>query len=221
MKMSNRWNQLIYRIWAPIYDQTVNRLFLPGRKRAVQLLDLKAGEKVLLVGVGTGADLPLLPEGIEAVGVDLSEDMLARARSKLPYSNVKVTLIHGDAQQLLVEASSFDAVIFNLILSVIPDGSLCLRENMRALKPAGRAVIFDKFVSDSGSISLARKILNFFSTLFGTDITRSFQDMLKDTPARVIHQEESILKGNYRLFLIKGLEEKNESQSFDTSVKRR
>jgi len=35
MKMSNRWNQIIYRLWAPVYDSTVNQLFMPGRKRAV------------------------------------------------------------------------------------------------------------------------------------------------------------------------------------------
>ncbi len=45
MKMTNRWNQFIYRLWAPIYDSTVNRIFMPGRKRAMDLLDLKAGER--------------------------------------------------------------------------------------------------------------------------------------------------------------------------------
>jgi hypothetical protein len=63
MKMTNRWNRFIYRLWAPIYDSTVNRIFRPGRKRAMELLDLKPGERVLLVGVGTGADLPLIPAG--------------------------------------------------------------------------------------------------------------------------------------------------------------
>jgi ubiquinone/menaquinone biosynthesis C-methylase UbiE len=84
MKMTNRWNKFIYRLWAPIYDSTVGQLFLPGRKRALELLDLKAGERVLLLGCGTGADLPLLPEGIEAIGVDISPGMLAKARSRLP-----------------------------------------------------------------------------------------------------------------------------------------
>ena len=45
MKMTNRWNQFIYRLWAPIYDSTVNRIFLPGRKRALDLLDLQPGNE--------------------------------------------------------------------------------------------------------------------------------------------------------------------------------
>ena len=84
MKMTNRWNRFIYRLWAPVYDATVGRFFLPGRKRAIELLDLQPGERVLLVGVGTGADLLLLPQGVRAIGVDISPDMLARARRKLP-----------------------------------------------------------------------------------------------------------------------------------------
>ncbi len=207
MKMNNRWNRFIYRLWAPIYDQSVNRIFHPGRSRAIQLLNLKPGEKVLLVGVGTGADLPLLPEGVEAVGVDLSPNMLARARSKLPLTDRTVELIQGDAQSLLVEAGSFDAVVYNLILSVIPNGALCLRENLRALKPEGRAVIFDKFAPEAGRLSVFRKILNWFSTLFGTEITRRFGEMLDGCEAQVTHQEASILKGNYRIFLIEPLKD--------------
>jgi len=72
MKMTNRWNRFIYRLWAPIYDSTVNHFFMRGRKRALDLLNLQPGECVLLVGVGTGADLPLLPAGVDATGIDLS-----------------------------------------------------------------------------------------------------------------------------------------------------
>ena len=211
MKMSNRWNRFIYRLWAPIYDGTVNHAFLPGRRRALQLLDLKAGQRVLLVGVGTGADLPILPEGVEAVGIDLSEEMLAKARSKLPLSGRSVTLIQGDAQNLLVEAGSFDAVVFNLILSVIPDGRLCLRENLRALKPLGRAVVFDKFAPESGKIAFLRRFLNFFSTLFGTEITRRFGEMLDGNGAHIDRQEAGILRGMYQIFLL-SLQNRRETQ---------
>jgi phosphatidylethanolamine/phosphatidyl-N-methylethanolamine N-methyltransferase len=102
-----------------VYDRTANRFFVPGRKRAMEVLNLHAGERVLLVGVVTGIDLPLLPEGVEAVGVDLSPAMLARARGKLPLPGRKIILIQGDAQRLLVDEGSFDAILFNLILSVI------------------------------------------------------------------------------------------------------
>ena len=203
MKMSNRWNQFIYRLWAPNYDSTVNRIFLPGRKRALQLLDLQRGEKVLLVGVGTGADLPLLPADVDATGIDLSPDMLAQARLKLDLCPASVKLIEGDAQTLLVDEAAFDAVILNLILSVIPDGNACLRSALRALKPGGRAVIFDKFLPEGKSVSFIRKILNLFSTLLGTDINRRLNDLMKDCPCEVTHNEPSIAGGMYRVVMLK------------------
>lgn len=203
MRMTNRWNRFIYRLWAPIYDATVGHFFLPGRRRAIELLKLQPGERVLLVGVGTGADLLLLPQEVKAIGVDLSPDMLARARRKLPLPGLEVILIQGDSQSLLVEEASCDAIIFNLILSVIPDGTACLRENLRALKPGRRMVVFDKFLPDAGRLTLGRRLLNLGSTLFGTDITRRFGDLSKGASLQVVRDEPSLLDGAYRVILMR------------------
>jgi ubiquinone/menaquinone biosynthesis C-methylase UbiE len=203
MKMTNDRNVKIYRRWAPIYDRSVDRLFAPGRRRAIELLDLKRGERVLIPGVGTGADLPLLPTGVEATGIDLSPEMLAKARLKLDRCAAAVKLIEGDAQALLVESVFYDAVILNLILSVIPDGNACLQSALCALKPDGRLVVFDKFLPEGGSVSIVRKVMNFFSTRFGTDINRHFSDLMKDCHCVVTHDEPSILGGMYRVILLK------------------
>ena len=124
MKMSNRWNQLIYRLWAPIYDSTIEHFFKQGRQRAMDVLDLQPGEFVLIVGAGTGADLPLLPEGAKGIGLDLSREMLKKAKQKLPHCRAKMQLIQGDAQALCLMDNQFDAALLNLILSVVPDGNV-------------------------------------------------------------------------------------------------
>jgi len=214
MKMTNSWNQFIYRLWAPIYDSTVNHFFIPGRKHALELLDLQRGEKVLLVGIGTGADLPLLADGVDATGIDLSPEMLAKARLKATLrlrsgqarNLLAVKLIQGDAQALLVDEASFNAVILNLILSVIPDGNTCLQSALRALKPGGRAVIFDKFLPEGKSPSFMRKFFNFFSTLLGTDINRRLSDLMKDCPCEIISDEPSIAGGVYRVVMLRKIE---------------
>src|SRR5512146_112700 len=103
MRLTNEWNRFIYRLWAPIYDQTVNRFFMPGRTRAMQMLDPQPGERVLIIGVGTGADLPLLPEGIQATAIDLSPAMLAKARRQADRCGTSIEFIQGDAQIPLVE----------------------------------------------------------------------------------------------------------------------
>lgn len=202
MGMTNRWNRFIYRLWAPIYDSTVNRFFAPGRKRALELLDLQAGERILLLGIGTGADLPLLPAGVDAIGIDLSPEMLAKASLKVEQCPASIKLIQGDAQRLLVESASFDAAILNLILSVVPDGNACLRSAADALKPGGCLVIFDKFLMEGKSPSLLRRFLNLFSNLLGTDINRRLGDLMKDCPCEVVRDEPSIAGGMYRVVLL-------------------
>lgn len=202
MQLTNEWNRFIYRLWAPVYDSTVNRLFLPGRKRALEVLALQPGERVLIVGVGTGEDLLLLPAGVTVAGIDLSPEMLRKAQGKLRSCAASVELIRGDAQAPLVEADSCDAAILNLILSVIPDGRACLRAALNALKPGGRIVIFDKFLADGTSASPARRFINVFSVLLGTDINRRLGDMLEGLPCEAISNEPSIAGGLYRVILL-------------------
>ena len=203
MKLTNQWNRLIYRLWSPVYDALDRGFFAPERKKAVEALKLQPGERVLLVGVGTGADLPLLPAGVEAVGVDLSPNMLKHARAKLPMAGRAITLIQADAQQLVVEEGRFDAIIFNLILSVIPDGAACWRESLRALRPGGRAVVFDKFLPDDGQITLGRRLFNLLTSTFGTDINRRFGALAASANFTVLRDEPSLLRGAYRIIEIR------------------
>ncbi|MBL8056637.1 MAG: methyltransferase domain-containing protein [Anaerolineales bacterium] len=199
MPMTNAGNRFIYRLWAPIYDATVNRFFRPGRRRALAVLAPQPGERILLVGVGTGADLPLLPAGVTAVGLDLSPHMLARARRKLAQIPAAVSLVQADAQAALFPPACFDAAILNLILSVVPDGQAGLRTAVRAVRPGGRLVIFDKFQPDAEPVTVGRQVMNVFSTLLGTDITRRLGALRQDCPVVVTHDEPSRLGGLYRV----------------------
>ena len=112
---SNRWNLIVYRAWAPLYDRLLERIFRPGREAAAHALALRSGERVLLVGVGTGLDLLLLPPGVTGLGVDLSPAMLVHARRRAPTA---IDLRCGDAAELDVATGSFDAAVLNLVLSV-------------------------------------------------------------------------------------------------------
>jgi phosphatidylethanolamine/phosphatidyl-N-methylethanolamine N-methyltransferase len=203
MRTTNRWNRFIYRLWSPIYDALLGGFFRKGRERSIAVSDLRPGERVLLVGVGTGADLPLLPKGVQAWGIDLSEPMLARARSRLPLPDREIVLTQGDAQALPWETGFFDIAILNLILSVVPDPVACMRETLRVLKPEGRLVIFDKFLPDNAQPSLMRRIGNLFSTTFGTNINRRLGVILSGLPCAIVRDEPSLLGGMYRVVLLK------------------
>lgn len=198
---SNAQNTATYRRWAPVYDAALGRLFAAPRRRAMALLAPSAGQRVVLPGVGTGLDLPLLPVGAVAVGVDLSPHMLARARARLPLPGRDITLVDGDAVAYLLDhPTSFDAAVLNLILSVVPDGRACLHAAVAALRPGGRAVVFDKFAPPRRTGPL-RRAVSPIATRLGTDVTRALEPMLAGSGAHIVCEEPALL-GLYRVVLI-------------------
>lgn len=203
MKLTNRTNRIIYKLWAPIYDAVTRGFFRSGRLRSIAALDAKPSERILLVGIGTGADLPLLPKGITAVGVDLSEAMLSRARAKLPLSGLDISLEVGDAVALSMEDETFDGAVMNLILSVVPNPRQCMRETLRVLRPGGRVVIFDKFLPDGAEPTTRRRLVNLVSTLLGTDINRRLVDIVSGLDCEIVRNEPSILGGMYRVVVLR------------------
>ena len=197
---TNRWNRLRYSLWAPVYD-LVGQRFNGKRRESLQLLDLRPGERVLLVGAGTGADLPYLPPGCTVVATDLTLAMLMKARPRL---RPGIHLAIMDGHQLAVPAESFDAVVLHLIVAVIPDPVRCLQEVARVLRPGGRAVVFDKFVRGDRPPALLRSINLVIGALF-TEVTRNFEKILGQSGAqlRVEQDAPAMFGGVYRRILLR------------------
>jgi phosphatidylethanolamine/phosphatidyl-N-methylethanolamine N-methyltransferase len=199
--MNDERNQTIYKLWAPIYDKVMEPFTGKARRRAIELLNLRAGKRVLLSGVGTGLDLPHLPADVKAVGIDLSPAMLRKAQDKA--NGQDMTLCEMNAQALDFPNGSFDIVILNLILSVVPDGAAAFREAWRVLRPGGRAVIFDKFAAEGGQLPALRRGLGKIISLFGTDPNRRLSDIIgKQSDLTIESNEPSLLHGQYRIVLL-------------------
>lgn len=182
---------LRWTLYAPFYDRFIS--FDQQRRRALELLDLKAGERVLVVGCGTGLDLPLLPAGLDVTAIDLTPAMVRRARDRAPGVDIRVM----DAQRLEFRDAMFDVVVLHLIVAVVPEPLACMREAARILKAGGRASVFDKFAR--GKPSSIRRALNIATRAFGTDINRNLGELAAASGFAIEVEEEAMLGGVFRV----------------------
>jgi ubiquinone/menaquinone biosynthesis C-methylase UbiE len=100
---------------------------------------------LLDLGTGTGRILELFGREIErGVGIDLSLDMLAFARSRLDHAGLRnCSVRQGDIFDLSLPRDCFDVVIVHQVLHFLDDGGRAIREAARVLRPQGRLLVVD------------------------------------------------------------------------------
>ena len=98
---------------------------------------------ILDIGAGTGFLSIMLAElGYRVVGIDISEEMMERAKKKAVDRGVEAEFKLGDAENLSFETGSFDAIVNRAVLWTLPSPKKALAEWKRVLKPGGRLCFF-------------------------------------------------------------------------------
>lgn len=113
-----------------------------------QLGRLSEGERVLDLGSGAGTDsliaAQMVGPGGKVTGIDMTPEMLAKARDAAARMGAEnVEFVQGEAERLLFEDESFDVVISNGVIDLIPDKDAVFSELFRVLVPGGRMQIAD------------------------------------------------------------------------------
>ena len=195
--LPNRENPLLrwsYNLIAPIYDLVVSRPLLRARTLSIDNLPTEHAERVLLSGIGTGLDLPLLPRLHHYTALDFNAAMLERARPRS--TGLHVEWVLGDSMALPFADALFDHIVLHLILAVVPQPALCLNEAARVLKPGGTIIIFDKFLRPRQT-ALLRRALNPLSRRVATRMDVVFEEVLQRIPSLQLVNDVPLLAGGW------------------------
>jgi arsenite methyltransferase len=109
---------------------------------------LMAGEGVLDVGCGAGMDTLIAAQMVgpagSVTGIDMTPEMAAKARRSAAEMGLDtVTIVEGSAERLPFADASFDVVISNGVIDLIPDKDAVFSEIVRVLRPGGRIQLAD------------------------------------------------------------------------------
>lgn len=143
--------QKAYRRWAPVYDYTFGKVAEAGRTHAVEIINQRRGS-LLEVGVGTGLSLPQFGRHLGITGIDVSAEMLEKARERVEekgLDNVE-SLREMDAGALEFPDGQFDTVVAMYVLTVVPDPEQVMRELERVCAPGGEVFLINHFSQEEG-----------------------------------------------------------------------
>jgi phosphatidylethanolamine/phosphatidyl-N-methylethanolamine N-methyltransferase len=194
------WDRLRYTLWAPAYDAIVGAVgFNSARRVSIDRLRLASGDRVLIVGAGTGLDLDLLPPNVAVTAIDVTPAMLKHLERRAAGTGRLVATRIMDARQLAFPDSSFDAIVMHLILAVMLQPERGVKEAVRVLKPGGRIAVFDKFLRDDERPSLKRRLLNAVAKPLFSDLNRRLAPLIAGTPLVIEQDEPAAFRGTYRV----------------------
>jgi phosphatidylethanolamine/phosphatidyl-N-methylethanolamine N-methyltransferase len=150
-----------YRLFSGSYDLVFGPVFHPGRKEAVRVVNDRPSQRILEVGVGTGLSLPHFRADARVTGIDVSAEMLAKARRRVERRKLKQVdaLLEMDAENMSFADNAFDAVIALYVASVVPNPARFAAEMRRVCKPGGTIVIVNHFTSENPLMRFVEKRL--------------------------------------------------------------
>lgn len=184
-----------YKLLAPIYDKMVANVLDAVRQTSLSRLQDTQHKSILINGIGTGLDIPYLPEA-DYTGSDITLAMLELAKDKSSQSNVPIELICADSQLLPFKDNYFDAIVMHLILAVVPKPELALKEACRVLKPGGKIYMLDKFIRP-GQLAIFRRLMNIVLRHIATRTDVVFEKVLQQCEELTCLSDEPALAGGW------------------------
>jgi len=142
--------------------------------------NLRPGEVVVDLGCGGGLDIFLAapkvgPEG-RAIGIDMTPEMIERARRNAEKSGVTNVAFHlSTIDKLPLESESVDCVISNCVINLAPDKQAVFREILRVLKPGGRLAVSDIALKKELPVEVSSDLLAYVGCVAGAVLIEDYK----------------------------------------------
>ncbi|MBF0316961.1 MAG: methyltransferase domain-containing protein [Nitrospirae bacterium] len=203
--MKNIVKQLSFNTFIPVFYPALMLPLRGNRKKAINMLNFNAGDRVLVPGVGTGHDLSALPKDVVVEGVDISDVMLGIGKLKLKVLGLdkNVRLKKMDAEDLYYDDKTFDKAILSLFLTVVFNPKKAFAEVVRVLKPGGQILIYDHLFRAGDIPAAVAKPIDAVLSYGFASVTRNLDDIIEGQPVTIEKTTSGDPVGFMKAFVLK------------------
>lgn len=203
-EMHSRWMEKLYSSYSDYYDLFFDKILKPGREEGVKALTIENGDRVLEVGIGTGLSIPFYPEYCSVTGIDISADMLKKARDKVNgQKNADIVLKKMDASHLAFKDESFNKILVPYLISVVPEPKKVIAEMNRVCMQEGIVVFVNHFHSSNHFLAFLEKIFSPVSRYMGFRLDLPIETVLEDDFFQIERIEKVNLFGLWSMIKLK------------------
>lgn len=169
LKTQNKWNRFSFG-----YDLMVakgaEKRWEPAKKSVFSAME--KDKKILFMALGTGLDIKLFPPNMDITAIDISPNMVERAKDRIAAYQGNLKAIIMDVHDLEFEDNSFDQVFTACTFCSVPNPVNGLKSLKRILKPGGELHMFEHTGSHHFPMSVMMKAMSPFSSLVGPAMNR-------------------------------------------------